>query len=471
MPALFNQRVERMASMWTRPSFLAGAAGVALMLAQPGAAAAQSALSGQVSSAQEGRMEGVVVSARNDASRITVSVVSDAQGRYAFPASKLGPGRYSVAIRAAGYDLDGALSVNVAAGATTTADLQLRKTENLSAQLTNAEWLASMPGTEAQKKSLLNCVNCHTLERIVRSTHDAAEFMAVIERMSGYYQGSIPEYPQRFAEDARHPPGPEAKALADYLASVNLSKASTWSYALKTFPRPTGTATHVVVTEYELPRQQIQPHDVIVDSDGLVWFSHFGEALLSRMDPRTGEVREFPLPVLKKGLPLGTLDLEADRDGNLWIGMMQQGGIAKFDKKTQSVQAFPVPDEWQTDGATFQQATAANSQVDGKVWSKNSEGNQLLRLDLATGKWENLHALKNPATGRNIAMYGMPSDHENNVYLLDIAGGNIGRLDAKTLQLSVYRTPDPQFAPASRKGRSAGPSLVRRICRQCDRHV
>ncbi len=341
--------------------------------------------------------------------------------------------------------------MNVAAGATTTADLQLRKTENLSAQLTNAEWLASMPGTEAQKKSLLNCVNCHTLERIVRSTHDAAEFMAVIERMSGYYQGSIPEYPQRFAEDARHAPGPEAKALADYLASVNLSKASTWSYALKTFPRPTGTATHVVVTEYELPRQQIQPHDVIVDSDGLVWFSHFGEALLSRMDPRTGEVREFPLPVLKPGLPLGTLDLEADRDGNLWIGMMQQGGIAKFDKKTQSVQAFPVPDEWQTDGATFQQATAANSQVDGKVWSKNSEGNQLLRLDLATGKWENLHALKNPATGRNIAMYGMPSDHENNVYLLDIAGGNIGRLDAKTLQLSVYRTPIPNSRP--RRGR------------------
>ena len=47
-------------------------------------------------------MEGVVVSAKNDASRITVSVVSDAHGRYAFPASKLAPGRYSVAIRAAG---------------------------------------------------------------------------------------------------------------------------------------------------------------------------------------------------------------------------------------------------------------------------------------------------------------------------------------------------------------------------------
>ena len=441
--------------MWTGFPIVAAAAGVALMLMRPGAANAQSALTGQVSSAEEALMEGVVVSAKGDASRITISVVSDAQGRYAFPASKLGPGRYAVTIRAVGYDLDGPRAVEVGAGAgagaSATADLSLRKAKDLSAQLSNAEWLASMPGTEAQKKSLLNCVNCHTLERIVKSRHDAAEFMAVIERMSGYYQGSIPEYPQRFAEDARHPPGPEAKAIAEYLASVNLSKAATWSYALKTFPRPTGAATHVVVTEYELPRKQIQAHDVIVDSDGLVWFSHFGEALLSRMDPGSGEVREFPLPVLKKGLPLGTLDLEADRDGNLWIGMMQQGGIAKFDKKTQTVQAFPVPDEWQTDGATFQQATAANSHVDGKVWSKNSEGNQLLRLDLATGKWENLQALKNPATNRNIAMYGMPSDRENNVYLLDIAGGNIGRLDAKTLKLSVYRTPILNSRP--RRGR------------------
>ena len=49
------------------------------------------ALSGQVSSAEEGVMEGVVVSAKRDGSTITVSVVTDAQGRYAFPASRLDP--------------------------------------------------------------------------------------------------------------------------------------------------------------------------------------------------------------------------------------------------------------------------------------------------------------------------------------------------------------------------------------------
>jgi streptogramin lyase len=437
--------------MWTRPLLPAALAGLGFSLLVTGGAAAATVLTGQVSSIEEGHMEGVVVSAKREGARITVSVVSDAQGRYSFPGSKLEPGHYALAVRAVGYDLEAPRSVDIPAGSTANLDIRLVKTKNLPAQLTNAEWLASMPGTDGQKKSLLNCVNCHTLERIVRSTHDAAEFLQVFERMAGYYQGSTPEYPQRFADDVPHPPGPEANAMADYLASINLSKSDRWRYALKTYRRPTGRATHVVVTEYELPRRQIQPHDVIVDAGGTVWFSHFGEPLLSRMDPGSGEVTDFPLPVLKKNLPVGTLDLEADRDGNLWIGMMQQGGIARFDTKTGTVQAFPVPPQWQDDGATFQQATAANSHVDGKVWSKNSEGNQLLRLDLGTGKWENLGAFKDPATNRNIAMYGMPSDRQNNVYLLDIAGGNIGRLDAKTLKLSVYRTPIPNSRP--RRGR------------------
>ena len=50
------------------------------------------------------------------------------------------------------------------------ADLKLTKTRNLSAQLNNAEWLLSMPGTDEQKKFLLDCNGCHTYQRIVNST-------------------------------------------------------------------------------------------------------------------------------------------------------------------------------------------------------------------------------------------------------------------------------------------------------------
>src|SRR5256712_10212828 len=114
-------------------------------------------LTGQVSSAEEGAMEGVVVSAKRDGSTISISVVTDAQGRFAFPAARLEPGHYTLKARAAGYELDGAKAADVAAGGEAKADIKLRKVKNLSAHLTNAEWMMSMPGTDEQKRFLLNC--------------------------------------------------------------------------------------------------------------------------------------------------------------------------------------------------------------------------------------------------------------------------------------------------------------------------
>ena len=60
----------------------------------------------------------------------------------------------------------------------------------------------SMPGTDDQKRLVLDCNSCHTLERIVRSTHDADEFKQVFLRMAGYYPGSTPLKPQRLVGDA-----------------------------------------------------------------------------------------------------------------------------------------------------------------------------------------------------------------------------------------------------------------------------
>jgi streptogramin lyase len=431
----------------------AGAAMAAALPVPPAYAQTQVALTGRVSSAAEGLMEGVLVSAKQEGSTVTVSVVSDHSGSFSFPASKLASGHYLLAIRAVGYDLDGPRTADVGSGAPTTLDLKLRPARSLAKQLTNAEWLASFPGTDAQKKSLLNCIGCHDLDRIVSSTHDAHEFVQVFERMTGYYPGSTPQHPQRLVGTARRNLGQAAgvKAMADYLAAVNLSKDESWGYPLKTLPRPRGRATRVIITEYELPRKQIQPHDAIVDAEGMVWFTHFGEQFLGKLDPRSGEVRQYPLPVLKPDYPVGTLDLETDKAGNLWIAMMYQGGIAKFDKRTEKFQTWKVPEQWQTDATQQAFLTPTSSDVDGKVWVKNSDRAQVLRLDPATGEWENLGSFKDPSTNRTITSYGIPSDHDNNLYLLDFSSSNIGKLDARTGKLTIYRSSIPNSRP--RRGR------------------
>ena len=68
--------------------------------------AASAHLSGRVSSAEEGAMEGVLVSAKKQGSTITTTVVSDQDGRYRFPAKKLSPGRYTLTVRVVGYELE-----------------------------------------------------------------------------------------------------------------------------------------------------------------------------------------------------------------------------------------------------------------------------------------------------------------------------------------------------------------------------
>src|SRR5712664_425340 len=64
------------------------------------------ALTGLVSSEAEGKMEGVVVTARRAKSIVQVSVTTDAEGRYSFPRDRLDPGDYALSIRAVGYDID-----------------------------------------------------------------------------------------------------------------------------------------------------------------------------------------------------------------------------------------------------------------------------------------------------------------------------------------------------------------------------
>src|SRR5438132_1999117 len=411
------------------------------------------ALTGQVSSVEEGAMEGVVVSARRDGSTISISVVTDAQGRFAFPAARLEPGHYSLKARAAGYELDGARTADVAASGVAGADIKLRKVKNLSAHLTNAEWMSSMPGTDEQKRFLLNCNGCHTLERIMKSAYDADGFMQIFQRMASYYPGSTPLKPQRLAGKATRDVqrGGSGRKTAEWLASVNLSQQQTWAYPLKTEPRLTGKSTRVIITEYDLPNPLIQPHDVVLDREGNAWYSDFGQMFLGKMDPKSGKVTQYPIPVLKPGWPEGTLDLEFDKDDNPWIGVMYQNAIAKFDKKTEKFQMWTTPKEWDTDGGQLGHLAIEGTPIDNKVWIKNSDEGHIYRLDLISNKMENLGSFKDPQTGKRIGTYGIQTDQQNNAYLLDFCAGNIVKIDAKTKVPAVHETPTPDSRP--RRGR------------------
>jgi virginiamycin B lyase len=385
-------------------------------------------------------MEGVLVSARKAGSTITHTVVSGRDGRFAFPKGNLAAGRQEISIRASGYELDGP----AVADADARVELRLRRAKDLAAQLTNTEWLTSMPGTPEQKRPLIECMSCHTYERIARSKYGADELLAALKRMASYANNSTTARPQKraverkFDEDA-------LRKLADYLAGVNLSKGGRWSYPLKTLPRPSGRATRVLITEYDLPRKTIAPHDVRTDAQGMVWYSNFSENILGRLDPATGANKDFAYPTVKPGAPTGALCLEADADGNLWLSGMFQTGLVRFDVKSETFRHFDLPKEMNTDAAQQSMVMPRGSRVDGKVWSNEVSKQAILRLDLASGKYELFDVFK--TVPGNHAPYGLAADAANNLFFMDFGGESIGRVDAKTGRTSLYATPTKRSRP------------------------
>jgi hypothetical protein len=289
------------------------ASGIALIFSHSAANPVAGSTDWRVTSSEEGAMEGVLISAKKAGSTIAVTVVSDAQGRYRFPTANLQPGEYALRIRAVGYDLESPSKAVVTAGETATVDLKLRRRGT---SLHNCRTRNGSPAFPAPNRKGIH-PELHPLphlERVVRSKYDVDKLTTVIERMSTYPQLSFPFKIQKLVaarigggEDPLEQRREGWRRQAKYLSTLNLSSADHWTYSLKMHPRPTGRATNVIYTEYDLPQRTRQPHDVIVDSQGIAWYASFGEQVLGKLDPKSGKVTDYEMPLLKPNLPTGSL--------------------------------------------------------------------------------------------------------------------------------------------------------------------
>jgi virginiamycin B lyase len=402
------------------------------------------ALTGTVSSPEEGKMEGVVVSAKRPGSTIMVSVSTNAQGQYRFPRDRLVPGAYDITIRAAGYTLK-PTTATIQSGDSAQLDLGLAKAASdvLALQMSNSEWMQSAPGTPGQKMAVLRCLDCHGLQRPFFSKKNASEMAFAVQRMGTHSPNSSPNFPF-FLHDASailsNPPTKGQAEFGAYIASINLSSGETWPYALKTMPRPTGKSTQAIITSYDLP-DFAAPHDTLLDKAGNVWFSDFQHQFISKLDPKTGKVTRYPVPVSKPGFPTGGLMVTMDKDGNIWEAMMGQAQIAELDPKTEKVSIYLAPD-WDKGDKRFTMIDALHSNVDGKLWTKANDGdtNRMYQFNLTTKQF---HEVLPPPGRRTIAGYGLVTDLENNVYSLDNNPNQrqIWRTDAKTGDVTYIDLP------------------------------
>jgi streptogramin lyase len=438
----------------------AGALCVALLGAVPAHLLAQSgtALTGVVSSQDEGKMEGVVVTARADGANFSVSVVSDAQGKFSFPRSHVAPGSYKLVIRATGYDLTDPGPVTVDPKKTASVDLKLTKTADITKQLTSRDWANSVGASPWMDRTMYNiesCVYCHSLERIVKSKHTPEQWVPVITRMLRYYpDGTASSGTGRGRTMLKEPPGREAAdkspnwwqyspdgsgpiaklELGKYLSSINMSSGKL-PFEPKALPRTKGKGTKVIVTTWDLPRKDTVPHDSDVDSKGNLWYTDESAMFVGQFSPKTGEAKEYPLPAVNKDDVPGARDIIVDRRDNVWFAMRVPGSqsiLHRFEPLTQKLT--------KVDGTAGQ--FVAMPKDGSKIWLG------FVRVDAETAKVDgDFRHPPNLPQGKNSVGYGFAVTAKGDPYGTDFQGSNIYGVDVAKNEGTFYPTPRPNMVP------------------------
>ena len=181
----------------------------------------------------------------------------------------------------------------------------------------------------------------------------------------------------------------------------------------------------VTVQEYPLP-PRVGAHDVWADPapGGPVWFSAQRSGQLGRLDPTSGKVEMIPLT--PKSAPHGVI---TGADGAPWLTDGGQNAIVRVDPKTREMKSWPLPE-----GTGYANLNTAIFDKAGIHWFTGQSG-YYGKLDPKTGDMKVFEAPK----GRG--PYGIHATPDGTVYYASLAGSYIARLDAATGKATVIEPP------------------------------
>jgi virginiamycin B lyase len=156
-------------------------------------------------------------------------------------------------------------------------------------------------------------------------------------------------------------------------------------------------------------------YDVAVDNEDMVWFSEIEIGTLVRLDPSTGETRDYR--------PEGTVSIRGitvDPQDNLWFGDFHGHRLGKMNVKTGAVKFYKPP----TPNATVYGITF--NKVDGNVWYADMNGNNITRFD---PKGEQFTEFRIPSRPERTYARFIGADGKGRVWFTEYFGDKIGYVD------------------------------------------
>jgi len=266
---------------------------------------------------------------------VRTTVFTSGEGQYEFPAMQAGA--YTLRIATPAPYLAYVREKVAIKGATTLEDIVLTPIPNaeepailkgalppvpeVMAQLSGAEWLWNLPGTAEEKSTFAkSCgIGCHSYEMIFRNRYDERSWRLIVERMKTGAQGGRGRVLDPESEAGTVVRG-EIEAIAKWLAKVRGPESK--DMPMRMWPsRPSGTATRVVITEFEANRRLLNLHDVCGDANGNIWYTSHHSPYVGYLDPRTGIVKEYKLPPVEGRPTIDTHACHVDtKHGFVWFG-------------------------------------------------------------------------------------------------------------------------------------------------------